>query len=220
MNDLLMEYNTQRSGLLLKEYGRNIQNLVNFVMQMEDREKRTQYAFTLVELMKQITAGKNENLETDQKYWDDLYIISNFELDVDAPFQKPDASMINKRPDNMHFQSNRIQYKHYGRNIELLILEAIKKEDPAEREAAVIYIGKLMKSFYSTWNKEVIDDSLILENINTISQGKLNIDIDRVKEDNLFEKLYKTKKRTPVGKPTNFHRGNNRNNKGPKRRRS
>ncbi|MDH5382319.1 MAG: DUF4290 domain-containing protein, partial [Cyclobacteriaceae bacterium] len=151
-----------------------------------------------------------------------LYIISGFDLDIDSPFEKPDAAAINKRPDPMPYQSNRIRYKHYGRNIELLIKEAIAKKDPEEREAAVIYIGKLMKSFYSTWNKEMIDDSLILENINTISNGELNIDIDRVREDNLFEKLYKNKKKTPISKP-GHHRagpGRGKQNQNQRRRRS
>jgi hypothetical protein len=95
----------------------------------------------------------------------------------------------------MAYVSNRIKYKHYGRNLELLVKEALKKEDPQERENAIIYIGKLMKSFYTSWNKETIDDAVILENINSISNGELDIDLGKVKEDNLFEKLYKTKPR-------------------------
>ena len=102
----------------------------------------------------------------------------------------------------------------------MLILEAVKKEDPREREDAIIYIGKLMKSFYSSWNKEIIDDAVILENIKSISGGELNIDLEKVREDNLFEKLYKTTvKKKPRQQPRQAQRrggGNNYN----KRRRS
>ena len=193
MND----YNTDRPHLILKEYGRNVQKLVDFMKNEKDKAKRSEYAQTIVELMKQVTPTRKDVQENAQKLWDDLFIISNFELDIDSPYPIPDKSIINRKPNRVAYQSNRIKYLHYGRNIELLIKEAVKKEDPAERENAVIYIGKLMKSFYSSWNKEVIDDAVILDNIKTISDGELTIDIDRVKEDNLFEKLYKTTKKKP-----------------------
>ena len=120
--------------------------------------------------------------------------------------------MLNKKPERVPYVNNRIKYKHYGRNIELLVKEAIKKEDPQEREDAIIYIGKLMKSFYSSWNKEVIEDAVILENIKAISDGALDIDLERVKEDNLFERLYKDKRKSgrQQGKPDNRKGGRNR----------
>lgn len=191
-----MEYNTSQPALILREYGRNVQKLVEYLKTIEDKEKRTQSAATLVELMKQITPTVKETPETSQKLWDDLYIMSNFDLDIDGPYPMPAKEVINKKPKRMDYTSYDIKYKHYGRNIDLLIKEAIKKEDPQEREEAIIYIGKLMKSFYTSWNKEVIDDAVILENINTISGGKLNIDLEKVKEDNLFEKLYNTKRKS------------------------
>lgn len=204
--------------MILKEYGRNIQNLVSFINTIEDREKRSEYAFTIVDLMKQITTKKTEVEEGDQKFWDDMYIMADFDLDIDSPFDKPDRELINKKPEPVPYYYNKIEFLHYGKNIELLVKEAIKKVDPEEREAAVIYIGKLMKSFYSSWNKEIIDDKVILDNIKTISRGELTIDLDKVKEENLFEKLYKSKKRpqnitrnrrSSGRKPTNRRRRNN-----------
>ncbi len=212
-----MDYNTSREHLILREYGRNVQNIINFINSETDKEKRSKLAESLVQLMKQITPHRKEQMETDQKYWDDMHIISDFSLDVDSPFEIPDKELINRRPDPLPYMSNRLRYRHYGRNIELLILEAIKKEDPQERENAVIYIGKLMKSFYSTWNNEMIDDAIILKDIKSISGGELDIDLDKVKEENLFEKLYKNKKKPRPGgsgKPQKSGR------KGGKRRRS
>ncbi len=192
----MLEYNTARKNLILKEYGRNIQNLVEYIKTIEDKDQRSQSAETLVDLMKQVTPSLRDTPETTQKIWDDLFILAGFELDIDCPYPMPEKSLLGKKPKRLGYQSNEIKYKHYGRNIELLIQEAIKKEDPEEREAAVIYIGKLMKSFYGSWNKDGIDDGVILENIKTISKGELDINLEKVKEDNLFERLYREKKKT------------------------
>ena len=198
----MAEYNTSKPALILKEYGRNIQKLVEYVGSIEDRDKRNHSAATLAELMKQISPDYKESPENNQKVWDDMFIMAGFELDIDSPYPKPSPDVLDKKPERVPYQNNRIRFKHYGRNIELLVQEAIAKEDPQEREAAIIYIGKLMKSFYATWNAEVIEDDIILDNIKTISNGELSIDLGRVKEDNLFEKLYKEKKKSrPSGKP-------------------
>jgi hypothetical protein len=96
----------------------------------------------------------------------------------------------------MKYPQSDVRFKHYGLNIEKLVKEALKKEDPQEREDAIIYLGKLMKTFYGNWNKETLDDSVILKDIQAMSGGALNMTIDKVREDNLFEKLYKERKKT------------------------
>ncbi|MDX1627060.1 MAG: DUF4290 domain-containing protein [Fulvivirga sp.] len=202
-----MDYNTSQPPLILKEYGRNIQKLVKYLKTIEDKDKRTKYAYTLIDLMRQVSPSSKETQETTQKLWDDLFIMADFDLDVDNPYPQPEPEVLTKKPERIQYLSNEIKYKHYGRNIELLVKEAIKKEDPQEREEAIIYIGKLMKSFYTSWNKEVIDDSVILENIKAISGGKLDINLDKVKEDNLFEKLYKSKKRSSGGRRSKGSKG-------------
>ncbi len=207
-----MDYNTSLPPLILKEYGRNIQKLVNYLKSIEDKEERLKNAHTLVELMKQIAPSVKETNETNQKLWDDMYIMSDFDLELDGPYPVPEEEILHKKPERVPYVNNRIRFKHYGRNIELLVKEAIKKEDPQEREDAIIYIGKLMKSFYSSWNKEVIDDAVILDNIKAISDGALDIDLEKVKEDNLFERLYKDKRKSgrPQGKPDNRKGGRSR----------
>ncbi len=214
-----MEYNTSRSHLLLKEYGRNIQNLVAYIKTIDTIEERTKYAHSLVALMKQITPARPDDEETDQKFWDDLYIIANFDLDINGPYEKPDEALINARPKPMPYSSNKIEFLHYGKNIELLVKEAIKKVDPEEREAAIIYLGKLMKSFYGSWNKEVMDDIVILENIKTISKGELTLDLARVREENLFDGLYRAKRKPQITNRSRRPNNNNNRKSGPKRRR-
>ncbi len=202
-----MEYNTSQSQIILKEYGRNIQKIVRYLKSLDDKEKRTEMAHVLVELMKQIAPAGKDNNETNQKLWDDLFIMADFELDVDSPYPVPEKDVLTRKPEQMPYISNRIRYRHYGRNIELLVKEALKKEDPKEREEAIIYMGKLMKSFYASWNNESIDDAVILENIKQISGGQLDINLDKVKEDNLFEKLYKTKQRSKSSSSSNRQSG-------------
>ena len=166
-----MNYNTSLSPVILKEYGRNIEKIVAYLRTIDDKEKRTKYAYTLVELMKQIAPSVKETTETNQKLWDDMFIMAGFNLDVDSPYPVPDKDVLTKPPQRVGYVNNRIRYKHYGRNIELLVKEAIKKDAPQEREDANIYIGKLMKSFYGSWNKEDIDDAVILVNIKDNSSG-------------------------------------------------
>jgi hypothetical protein len=204
-----MEYNTSQPSIILKEYGRNIQKIVHHLKSIEDKEKRTEMAHVLVELMKQIAPAGKETNETNQKLWDDLFIMADFDLDVDSPYPIPEKDVLTRKPDQMPYISNQIRYRHYGRNIELLVKEALKKEDPQEREEAIIYMGKLMKSFYTSWNNETIDDGVILENIKQISGGKLDINLDKVKEDNLFERLYKTKQRTSTPRKSGGKKGSN-----------
>jgi len=192
---MIGEYNTQRPPIILKEYGRNVQKLVEHIRNEPSREKRTEMAYTLIELIKQLTPSLKEQPENPQRLWDDLYIIADFNLDIDSPYPVPERDILFKKPKRMDYPQSAIEFKHYGKNIERLVQEAVKIEDPQEREDAIIYLGKLMKTFYSNWNKETLDDSVILKDIERMSGGKLSINIDRVREDNLFEKLYKERKK-------------------------
>jgi hypothetical protein len=193
---MIGEYNSQRPHIILKEYGRNVQKLVEYIRTVPDKEKRTDLSYTLIELIKQLTPSIKEQGEDPQRLWDDLYIIADFNLDVNNPFPVPEREILFKKPMKMVYPQSDVRFKHYGKNIEKLVKEALKKEDPQEREDAIIYLGKLMKTFYGNWNKETLDDSVILKDIQAMSGGALNMTIDKVREDNLFEKLYKERKKT------------------------
>jgi len=174
-----------KQKLILKEYGKNIQGLVDYIAGIEDRDKRTQSAYTIIEIIKQL--NPNLKQENDQKLWDDLYIMSDFKLDVDAPFPMPAKELLGKKPLPIGYPKGEIRFKHYGRNIEKLIANAIEIENDEEQEAAIIFIGQLMRSFHSTWNRDNFDDAIILDDIKTLSKGKLHIDLEKVKENGLFE---------------------------------
>ena len=227
---MIGEYNSQRPDIILKEYGRNVQKLVEYIRNQPDKDKRTDLAYTLIELIKQLTPTIKEQGDDPQRLWDDLYIIADFNLDVHNPFPVPERETVYKKPMRMNYPQTDVRFKHYGKNIEKLVKEALKKEDPQEREDAIIYLGKLMKTFYGNWNKETLDDSVILKDIQAMSGGALNMTIDKVREDNLFEKLYKERKKNrpqqggghQAGgnlrhqggghRPFNKNKGNNNNN--------
>jgi hypothetical protein len=210
MND----YNTQKAPVILKEYGRNVQMLVDYLNSIKDRDKRNISAKALVDLMKQINPSVKEGSEDTQKLWDDLFIMSDFELDIDSPFPKPKPEILLKKPERLRYHNKVIFYKHYGLNIQLLVDYAIGLENKNDQEAAIIYIGRLMKSFASFWNRENLDDSVIINNIKELSGGKLEMDINKVKENNLFNSLLKEK---PRNNPNNSGGGKG---KRPRRKRN
>jgi len=190
------DYNTQRPHIILKEYGRNVQKLVEYIRGIPSKEKRTELAYTLIELIKQLTPTIKDQPENPQRQWDDLYIIAGFNLDINAPYPVPAPEIVFKKPQRVDYPQSQVRFKHYGKNIEKLVKEALKKDDAQERQDAIIYLGKLMKTFYGNWNKETLDDSVILKDIQEMSGGALNMTIEKVREDNLFEKLYKDRKKT------------------------
>jgi len=206
-----------KQKLILKEYGKNIQRLVDYITAIEDRDKRTQSAYAAIEIIKQLNPTVKQ--ENDQKIWDDLYIMSDFKLEVDAPFPMPEKELLGKKPLPIGYPKGEVRFKHYGRNIEKLIEGAIQLEDNEEQESAIIFIGQLMRSFHSTWNRENFDDAIILDDIKTLSKGKLHIDLEKVKENGLFEssthrdfKLpLQEERRTTKNKRTS--QSNNNNNK-------
>lgn len=188
----MLDYNTQRPEMKLKEYGRNVQMLVKHLRTVEDKEMRNKMAYTVVDLIKQLSSGpKDHSNENMQKYWDDLYIMSDFNLDVDSPYPMPEKEILGKKPQPVKYATDEVKFKHYGRNIELLVEKAINIEDPEEKQAAVYYIGRLMKTFYTTWNRDNVTEEAISDNIKQLSNGKLSVDIDHVKATNGFDTIFK-----------------------------
>ncbi len=182
-----LDYNTQRDALVLKEYGRNMQNMVRHLKTIEDVAERTRAADTLINLMKQLNPSVRENSDNVHRIWDHLYIMADGEIEFDNEFLPQTEEERNKKPDHIGYTQEPVKYRHYGRNVELVIAKAAQLEDEQEIIDAVADIGKLMKSFYLTWNRDSVEDEVILKDIKRISGGKIDIDIEVIKEDNLFE---------------------------------
>lgn len=170
------DYNTTRSKLILSEYGRNIQNMVNYICQMPDKEQRDKYAQAVIDLMGFLNPHLRDVTDFKHKLWDHLHIISNNQIDVESPYPKPDMEKIHRRPECIPYPHQRIKYKHYGKTVENLIQKAIELKQPEQKAAMVSSIANFMKLAYVQWNKEHISDETILKDLHELSGGQLTID--------------------------------------------
>ena len=195
----------------MKEYGSSIQKLVNNMVTIEDREKRTRYAHILVELMRQIHPGMKDGQDYYNKLWDDLYIISGFTLDVDSPYPPPSEEALGKAPQRVPYNTHpRLRFKHFGQNMELLVTKAGNLEDADERRAFVSYLTRLMKTFYQAWNKEAVEDETIFQSLIEMSNGRLYADIQLIREEGLVEST--PRERTDGQQPRQVGNQNSRQN--------
>ena len=126
-----MEYNTTRSNLILREYGRNFHKLVEYVGNVKEKEKRKKMSKTLVEMMKITQPSFKDQSEVEAKMWDDLYIMSDYNIDIDSPYPKPKRKSKSDKSKRLNYPKTKIRFRHYGKKIELLIDEAckLKKDD-------------------------------------------------------------------------------------------
>lgn len=170
-----MEYNSERDHLVLKEYGRNVQKLVEYISTIEDKERRTAYAHTLINLMKMLNPSVKENSDNPQRIWDHLYVMADFKLEIDGPYPKPEPETIFQKPQPLEYKESEVKFRNYGRNIELLVAKAMEIEEEEEKLAAFIHIGRLVKTFYSSWHKDSIDDEVIIEQLKELSDGKIDL---------------------------------------------
>ena len=176
-----------KQQLLLREYGINVQNIVKYILNLPEKSDRTRAATLLVNLMAKLNPSLREMQDSHQKLWNHLYVMSDAKLDVDSPYPLSAMEYLNEKPQRMDLPANPPSYKHYGKNVEHLIQKAIELQDPQEKEAAIISLGKLMKTLYKTYNRENITDEIIVNNMRELSGGKLTIDLATVEANNLFE---------------------------------
>ncbi|MEJ8800672.1 DUF4290 domain-containing protein [Pontibacter sp. H249] len=183
-----MEASTSfKQDLLLREYGRNVQDLVNYISKVEDRAERTRLSQLLINLMAKLNPQLRDTQDYQQKLWNHLFVMSGSTLDVDAPYPLSAMEYLNDKPQPMEYATETPAFKHYGTNVELLIQKATELEDEKEREAAIVSIGKLMKTLYRSYNKDSITDDVILNDIRQLSKGQLNMDLRYIESNNLFE---------------------------------
>jgi len=173
--DIERDYNTDRPDMRIREYGRNVQNLVEYALTIEDRNKRTKLAYIIVSVMQQVNPTDNANDEYFEKLWNHLYIISEYNLDIDYPFEvsKHDDTRVEAEP--LGYSDNKIRYRFYGKNTELL-LNNIAEEAPSEtRDGLVTIVANQMKEMYITWNKNIVSDELIDMHIQRITGDRLSL---------------------------------------------
>ena len=205
-----LEYNTQRDKLIISEYGRHIQKMVDFAVSLEDKEKRQKTAESIINLMGELNHHLRDVEDFKHKLWDHIFIISDFKLDVESPFPKPKIEDLFKKPEPLAYPNQKIRYNHYGKIIELMIEEAISMKDAELKEKLVLAIANQMKKSYINWNLDSVEDKTIINQLATLSNNKLslaeNTELNKVSpppKQNQFKKKKKTNQRN--------HRNHSRN---------
>ena len=170
-----MEYNTNRTKLLMLEYGRNIQQMVEYCKSLPSKEERNEVAKTIVEFMGQRNPHLRDEENYKHKLWDHLYILADYDLDVDAPYPFPTREELDQKPNRMDYPSFENEYKFYGKSILQLIDRAIELEEGEEKEALIQVIANNMKKSYNVYNKEHVQDEVIFRHLKELSQDKLDL---------------------------------------------
>lgn len=168
------DYNTSRKQLVLPEYGRNIQKMVDYIKSIEDREERNRLAHAIVGIMGNLNPHLRDINDFKHKLWDHLAIIANFELDIDYPYEIPKAEMFQQPPRTVEYGTHNIKYRHYGKAIELMVEAACEMPEGEDRQRLVMTIANHMKKSYLTWNRDTVTDEVILNDLNKLSGGKLD----------------------------------------------
>ena len=170
-----LEYNTEREHLIIPEYGRHVQKMVNHAKAEPSRDERNRLAKAIISVMGNLQPHLRDVPDFQHKLWDQLFIMSNFELDVDSPFEKPEQDVLNSRPEPLKYPQNHPKYRFYGNNIKIMIDEAIKWEEGKMKEALVYTIANHMKKCFLNWNKDTVEDDVIFEHLFELSDGKINL---------------------------------------------
>jgi hypothetical protein len=198
-----LEYNTERPYLMIPEYGRHIQKMVDQAIAMEDREERNKCAKSIISVMGNLNPHLRDVPDFQHKLWDQLFMISDFKLDVDAPFSKPSREELAERPAPLAYPQNFPKYRFYGNNIKRMIDVAIGWEDGDKKEGLVLTIANHMKKSFLNWNKDTVEDDVIFQHLFELSDGQLNLKGSKenlsLTEDLLkHNKRFETKETKPV----------------------
>ena len=170
-----MKYNTSRNKLVIPEYGRNVQKMIEYAMTIEDKEKRNKHAKLIVSVMGQMNPQFRDSIDNRHKLWDHMIIISDFKFDVDSPFPYPSKDILYAKPDKLPYKNNDIPFRQYGINLNLIIEKAIEYEDGPEKDALVKTIANHLKKSYLNWNRDSVNDELITKHLDVLSKGKLKL---------------------------------------------
>ncbi len=173
-----MEYNTQREKMIIPEYGRIIQKMVEYCMQIQDRSKRNEYAKKIVIAMSQINPTGKETPHYLQKLWDHLFIMSNYRLDVDSPYPKPKREEKDEMPLPLHYKNSKISFRPYGAILESMIDKVSLMPEGKQKEELKTTLAQELKKAYLQWNINTCDDNLIREHFKQLSHGRMVLSED------------------------------------------
>ncbi|MDH6533959.1 DUF4290 domain-containing protein [Parabacteroides sp. 52] len=199
-----MKYNTEGKKLVMPEYGRNIQNMVDYCLAIEDRTERKRCADTIINIMGNMFPHLRDVNDFKHILWDHLAIMADFKLDIDYPYEIIKKEDLHSRPPRIPYNNSRIRYRHYGKTLELMIDKATGfEEEGEEKKQLVNLLANHMKKSFLTWNKESVDDRKIFKDLEELSKGKIVLD----------EEVYKLTESRDILARNNNNTNNNNNKK-------
>ena len=205
-------YNTQKKKLIIPEYGRHIHQMIDQAVALKDKEKRDKMAKSIIGVMGNLNPHLRDVPDFQHKLWAQLFIMSDFQLDVDSPFDKPSKEVYDKRkPNKLDYPQNYPKYRFYGNNIKRMIDFAIEWDNHDLKEKLILTIANHMKKCFLNWNKESVDDQVIIDHLLDLSDGKLKVSESDLPLTDSVEFL-KTRPKN------NTYKSNNKSRKKPKRR--
>ena len=175
MDTCKLLYNTERVKLYIPEYGRNVQKMVDYLKTIEDRQKRNEQAKAVIKVMEILNPAVHLQENYEQKLWDHLFIISGFDLDVDAPYPMPAPESLQERPMPVPIQKKPIKANHYGRNIESIIDLIAEQEEGEIKTSMIRSLAIYMRQQYLIWNKDTVADETIFQDIERLSDGRVKV---------------------------------------------
>ena len=173
-----LEYNTKREKLIISEYGRHIQKMVDHAASLKDRMERQKMAEGIIDLMGELNPHLRDVDDFKHKLWDHLFIMSDFKLDVNSPYEKPELEKLFEKPEPLAYPNSKISFNHYGKVIEMMIEEASEMEKGELRDNLTLAIANQMKKSYVKWNRDSVEDKLIFNQLEQLSNGKLSLTED------------------------------------------
>lgn len=171
-----MEYNTTREKLILPEYGRNVQNMISHAMEIKDRSERNRATQAIIEVMGQLNPHLRDVDDYRHKLWTHLFVMSDFKLDVDSPYEIPKVEALKEKPEMMNYPSGKIKFGHYGKYTQEILKTAENITSPEEKDSFKMAMGNFMKKQYLVHNNGAVENHVIAENLKELSNGDLTID--------------------------------------------
>ena len=206
-----LQYNTKRIQLIIPEYGRHVQLMINQILETQDREERNKMARAVIGIMGNMNPHLRDVPDFQHKLWDQLFIMSNFQLDVDSPFEKPQQEVLEQKPDRLAYPQRNPKYRFYGNNIKSMINVAMNWEDGDLKNALVYNIANHMKKCFLNWNKDTVQDEVIFNHLLELSDNKLKVSEEDLPLTDASEFL-KIRSKNGNGSKNNQKQRNKRNN--------
>ncbi|MGZ0016934.1 DUF4290 domain-containing protein [Yeosuana sp. AK3] len=170
-----LEYNTEREHLIIPEYGRHMQKMINYAKSLETKEERNKTAKAIISVMGNLQPHLRDVPDFQHKLWDQLFIMADFELDADSPYPMPSKEFLELRPEPLKYPQNFPKYRFYGNNIKTMIDVANTWEEGELKEALIFTIANHMKKCFLNWNKDTVEDDVIFQHLYELSDGKINL---------------------------------------------